>query len=688
MKIAWLATVFAVAACGQAKNVIVYQEPGRFGGWPANHGIWSWGNEIVVGIRSAHFKRMDVGHAVDRDKPQEEWQARSLDGGETWRIEKPPELRRPEDGGPQPVDSPGGIDFTHPDFAMMFRRSGTDRAARFYYSTDRCRTWKGPFKLPLFGAPGIDARTDYLVNGKHEALVFLTALKTNGREGRVFCTRTTDGGKSWQFVSWIGPEPQGFSIMPSSVRLSPSRILTTLRRKEGPEHWIDAYVTDDNGTTWQFLNKPAPSTGGSVGNPPSMIRLKDGRLAITYGYRSAPFGIRARLSSDEGRNWGQEIILRSDGGCWDLGYPRTVQRPDGKLVTVYYYNDHPDRERYIGATIWDPVSMQHVVVYQEAGRFGGWPANNGIWSWGDEILVGFIQGYFKNVERGHAIDPQKPSVTRLARSLDGGRTWRMEPHSFPESEPVDPPGGLDFTRPDSAVALRMISSQRGYSRFLYSNDRGKTWQGPYKLPTYDQKVVSARTDYIVNGKHDLTAFLTTSKQNGREGRPLSVRTTDGGKTWDFVSWIGPEPEGFAIMPSSVRLSATRILTSIRRKEGPEHWIDAWVTDDNGKRWQYLNRPAPSTGGSVGNPPSMIKLRDGRLCLTYGYRSEPYGIRARLSKDDGLSWGQEILLRGDGGCWDLGYPRTVQRSDGKIVTVYYFNDHQDQERYIAATIWDP
>ena len=42
------------------------------------------------------------------------------------------------------------------------------------------------------------------------------------------------------------------------------------------------------------------------------------------------------------------------GRLWDLGYPRTVQRPDGKIVTVYYFNDHKDTERYIAATIWDP----------------------------------------------------------------------------------------------------------------------------------------------------------------------------------------------------------------------------------------------------------------------------------------------------------------------------------------------
>lgn len=82
--------------------------------------------------------------------------------------------------------------------------------------------------------------------------------------------------------------------------------------------------------------------------------LKDGRLVLTYGYRRPPYGIRAVVSSDEGQTWGDEIVLRDDGGNWDLGYPRTVQRADGRLVTVYYFNDHKDSERYIGVTIWKP----------------------------------------------------------------------------------------------------------------------------------------------------------------------------------------------------------------------------------------------------------------------------------------------------------------------------------------------
>jgi hypothetical protein len=85
-----------------------------------------------------------------------------------------------------------------------------------------------------------------------------------------------------------------------------------------------------------------------------MTRLSDGRLALAYGYRDTPAGIRARVSKDEGRGWGEERVLRADAGDHDIGYPRTVQRADGRLVTVYYFDDRPDGERYIAATIWEP----------------------------------------------------------------------------------------------------------------------------------------------------------------------------------------------------------------------------------------------------------------------------------------------------------------------------------------------
>lgn len=347
-----------------------------------------------------------------------------------------------------------------------------------------------------------------------------------------------------------------------------------------------------------------------------------------------------------------------------------------------------------------PAFPKSVIVYREAGRFAGWPANHGMWAWGDELVVGFEIGYYRPSATSHAIDYGRPAEHVLARSLDGGETWTIErpeglrpppgqkvagvPTGLSGKEPADCPGGIDFRHPDFALTARMTSIHVGPSRFYYSLDRGRSWRGPYKLPDFGQKGIAARTDYLVNGKHDLTMFLTAAKSNGREGRVIAVRTTDGGKTWSFVAFLGDEPpaDDFAIMPSSVRLSPKSILTAVRRRR----FIEAFRSDDNGRSWQPAGRPVPDTGR--GNPPSLIRLRDGRLALTYGYRAEPYGIRARISRDHGATWGPDIVLRQDGGNWDLGYPRSVERRDGKIVTVYYFNDGPEKERYIGATIWQP
>ena len=341
------------------QHITVYHEPGRYAGWPANGGIWSWGDEIVVVFSLGYHDPAGAFHAIDRTRPSTAAQARSRDGGLTWQLEPPP-YQRPADVEAIPP-CPGGINFTHPDFALLCARNGKEAGARswFYVSYDRCHTWQGPYSLPMFGQTGVAARTDYIVSGRDECTLFLTAAKSDGKEGRVFCARTSDGGKTFYFLSPIGPEPAGFSIMPASLRLSESRILCAVRCCERPSefttsrHWIDLYASDDNAATWQYLNRPVPDTG-SGGNPPTLTRLHDGRLCLIYGYRARPFGIRARLSADQGATWSEEIVLRDDAGSHDLGYPRTVLRPDGTVVTVYYYNDRLGGEGYIAATLWKP----------------------------------------------------------------------------------------------------------------------------------------------------------------------------------------------------------------------------------------------------------------------------------------------------------------------------------------------
>ncbi len=353
------------------KKVVVYGKEGEFAGWPANHGMWRWGDEILVGFSiGTHQDLGEEYHNIHRQKPEYHVLARSLDNGETWKMEYPNDkgmlineggMRHgttdPKHKEPAPMKITEPINFEHPDFCMTMRfQTINDGQSRLYYSYDRGHTWKGPFEVPSFGQPGIMARSDYIVNGPKDCHVFLTASKSDKKEGRVFAARTTDGGLTWKFLSFVGPEPVGFSIMPSTVRLSPTDLIMTTRRREGEgekrHRYIDAWKSNDNGKSWKGLGKAVEDVG--EGNPPSMLQLQDGRLCLTYGDRKAPYQMCAKFSSDGGETWSKPFVLDPKGGGRDMGYPRTLQRADGKMVTAYYmhYPDSPYRKLMV--TIWDP----------------------------------------------------------------------------------------------------------------------------------------------------------------------------------------------------------------------------------------------------------------------------------------------------------------------------------------------
>ncbi len=356
--------------------------------------------------------------------------------------------------------------------------------------------------------------------------------------------------------------------------------------------------------------------------------------------------------------------------------------------------------------------MEHKIVYEEYGRFAGWPANNGVWIWRgtgaighNEILVGFTAGSYV-VNTGHNLG--KPYENRLARSLDGGLSWQVEePRGFTGNggQLHALPVPVDFGYP--GFAMRVIGdgyhgSEEKRGGFFFSYDRGKIWQGPYwfegllGLTELEDAELTPRTDYLVNGSDECLVFLSArSRERWGSDRTFCVRTTDGGLTFVFVAWIVPPSDPYrAVMPSTVVCGSHELVSALRRRDmadgNGDCWIDAYVSHDAGGSWSFLSRVG-ATGAHNGNPPALLRLADGRLCCVYGQRNRRQLI-ARYSRDDGRSWGQPYVLRDDYSSveadQDFGYPRLVQRSDGHLVAMYYWATEENPHQHIAATIWDP
>jgi hypothetical protein len=336
----------------------------------------------------------------------------------------------------------------------------------------------------------------------------------------------------------------------------------------------------------------------------------------------------------------------------------------------------------------------HVTVAAEKGQFFGWPANGGAWAWGDEIVVIFQQGKMNTAEKGHLIDRSIPQIDVHARSLDGGKTWKLEKdYQFICNQntvkKLETP--IDFKHENFAFRFQLTGIKGGKSYFFYSYDRCKTWNGPYELPLFGEAFVSARTCTLIEGTHEMRAFVSGAPQTGEEfgTHVFLIRTQDGGLNWEKVADVGPlsHPDKWYIMPSVARISENELVCGLRfvDRDKKIYGNEYWGTLDNGKTWQFRSMlPIGST------PPSLEYLSGDRLVVLYGQRDgKTTGINARLSRDRGKTWGDEIVFRNDGGSFDLGYTRNVFRTDGKGVLMYYFTLKDPlQDRTIEATIWNP
>jgi hypothetical protein len=343
---------------------------------------------------------------------------------------------------------------------------------------------------------------------------------------------------------------------------------------------------------------------------------------------------------------------------------------------------------------------------------------------GELLLVAFHMHPVDGTRRlGNSQVPLMREDIVLQRSRDGGLSW---------SEPatLDLPGREPYLTilADGTVLMTVhhliqdIRNDAGYVQTYVhrSTDRGRSWQTTRfpgaDLPRWQTGWTTCSSRNVLE-KRDGELVLGVGTQSGIN---YLYRSRDRGATWTraqetiYDLYATDELRSklrFPLWGESVLWEASNgDLLALHRGEAQDlppragqaapdaHWdhhdrLVIFRSADGGRTWSYAE-----LGGTYGEMyPALLKLRDGRLLLTFTVRDlQPVlGVRALLGEQtvdgfafdfasDRLMIDTKTAVGADSGG---GFGRTDQLDDGTLITSYSYRD-ADGETHCEVVRWAP
>lgn len=270
------------------------------------------------------------------------------------------------------------------------------------------------------------------------------------------------------------------------------------------------------------------------------------------------------------------------------------------------------------------------------------------------------------------------------RSLDSGETWET-PTVIVDTEVDDRNPAVGQTL-DGTVVLAYHAQgsynedgswsrelRRVQMRVTRSRDGGATWEASRPLGYAPMEKLSAygRICTLTDGTLLLPIYGEAIEETARTGDcSYILRSDDNGQTWGAPTLIAPgyNETGLILLPNGDVVAAMR-------SDNQRAFLAVSRSADGGLTW---TEPLPVTADSE-HPADLTLLSNGWVILFFGVRHEPFGVQARISKDNGQTWDERhLIVCSDLGPNDLGYPSTVKIGD-QLVTAYYSAPQQWNER---------
>jgi hypothetical protein len=348
-----------------------------------------------------------------------------------------------------------------------------------------------------------------------------------------------------------------------------------------------------------------------------------------------------------------------------------VHTPDGRRVMVRF--EEVERANYFG----DQFMGRHSdtwLVSDDGGR--GWERLAGA----GPVTEGVVLSDGTRLVVDHTCATRRGDALRTYLEEQGaGHLWHPDAFAWWDV------AGLERRKELEGQGLFVRESGKAGERFLaYLRDMsvgtlapGETewrWRPLEGLPRMSHLAGWWRQRGVRLDDNTIVGCITGKVEADEpQNSAFALRTGDGGKSWELVPIarirgdLGFNETFLHALPDG------RILALIRTT-APDNHLYRSVSEDGGRTWSE-----PERTPIWGFPAHIIELRQSEALLcTYAHRRHPFGVRAALSRDGGVTWdvASEKILRDDS-VGVAGYPTSVEMEDGTIFTAYELGKRGDE-----------